>query len=111
MKTITLGRTGLKVSRNAFGALPIQRVSFDEAARLLRRAYDAGVNYFDTANAYTDSEEKIGYALADVRDKIKVEVKSTAYLQSWAQNKKSTLVALPVLECVDPGLEPSGVDQ
>ena len=65
------------VTKTSFGALPIQRVSFDEAARLLRRAYDAGVNYFDTANAYTDSEEKIGYALADVRDKIIISTKTS----------------------------------
>lgn len=76
MRKVRLGRTELEVSKTSFGALPIQRVSFDEAARLLRRAYDAGVNFFDTANAYTDSEEKIGYALSDVRDKIIIATKS-----------------------------------
>ena len=76
MRKVRLGRTELMVSKTSFGALPIQRVSFDEAARLLRRAYDAGVNFFDTANAYTDSEEKIGYALSDVRDKIIIATKT-----------------------------------
>ena len=76
MKKVRLGRTGLMVTKTSFGALPIQRVSFDEAARLLRTAYEAGVNFFDTANSYTDSEEKIGYALSDVREKIIIATKS-----------------------------------
>ena len=67
MANITLGRTGIITDKNGFGALPIQRVSFDEAAALLRRAYEVGITFFDTAHAYSDSEEKIGYALADVR--------------------------------------------
>ena len=60
METIRLGRTDLMVSKTAFGALPIQRISKEDAVKLVRRAYDAGINYFDTANAYTDSEEKLG---------------------------------------------------
>lgn len=78
MKKIRLGKTGLMVSASSFGALPIQRVSFDEARLLLRKAYDNGINYFDTANGYTDSEEKIGYALADVRKNIIISTKSMA---------------------------------
>jgi aryl-alcohol dehydrogenase-like predicted oxidoreductase len=74
-KTI-LGRTGLEVTRVGFGALPIQRVAMAEAVRILRRAYDAGVDFFDTARGYSDSEEKIGRALADVRDKIVIATKS-----------------------------------
>ena len=76
MDKIRLGKTGLEVSACAFGALPIQRVSFKDAAYLLRKAYDNGVTYFDTANAYSDSEEKIGAALSDVRDKIIISTKS-----------------------------------
>ena len=66
MRYIRLGRTELMVSAASFGALPIQRVSFGEAAALVRRALAGGVNYFDTANAYTDSEEKLGAALEGV---------------------------------------------
>ena len=76
MEKIRLGRTGLLVSRTSFGALPIQRISRTEAAALVRRAFDAGVNYFDTANAYTDSEEKLGEALHDVRDQVVISTKS-----------------------------------
>ena len=76
MRYISLGNTGLKVSRTSFGALPIQRCSNEESTRILRRAYDAGINFYDTAKAYTDSEYKIGEALSDVRDKIIIATKS-----------------------------------
>jgi len=66
------------VSRVGFGALPIQRISLEEAAYLLRKAYDNGINFFDTARGYTDSEEKIGYALSDVRSNIIIATKSHA---------------------------------
>ncbi|MDO4384261.1 MAG: aldo/keto reductase [Eubacteriales bacterium] len=62
MKTVTLGMTGITVPQNAFGALPIQRVSEEEAVHLLRKAYEGGMKFFDTARAYSDSEEKIGAA-------------------------------------------------
>ena len=78
MKTVTLGSTGIVSPKNAFGALPIQRVSEDYAGRLLRRAYEAGFTFFDTANMYTDSEKKIGLALHDVRDKIHIATKTGA---------------------------------
>ena len=70
MTQVTLGRTGLTVNKNGFGALPIQRGSRDEAACLLQKALDHGIDFFDTARAYTDSEEKIGAALSDVRKNI-----------------------------------------
>ena len=76
MSTVTLGRTGIVSNKNAFGALPIQRVSPDYAGKLLRKAYDAGITFFDTARSYSDSEEKMGLALADVRDKIVIATKT-----------------------------------
>ena len=76
MDKIKLGKTGLYVTRTSFGALPIQRLSENEAVSILRRAYDEGINYFDTANAYTDSEKKIGLALSDVRENIIISTKS-----------------------------------
>lgn len=78
MKKIRLGKTGLMVTTTAMGCLPVQRCDEDYAVKLLRAAYDGGINYFDTANAYTDSEKKIGLALSDVRDKIIISTKSTA---------------------------------
>ena len=64
---VRLGRTELYVTKTSFGALPVQRIGHEAARKLLRRAYESGINYFDTANMYTDSEEKIGEALHDVR--------------------------------------------
>ena len=78
MDMVTLGRTGITVNKNGFGALPIQRVSREEAARLLRMALDAGITFFDTARFYTDSEEKIGYALSDRRDAFYLSTKTAA---------------------------------
>ena len=78
MEMIRLGRTELVVTKNGFGALPVQRVDMEEAARILRRAFEGGINYFDTARFYTDSEEKIGRALGDVRDRIIISTKTMA---------------------------------
>ena len=76
MTKVTLGKTGIIVNKNGFGALPIQRISKEDAKILLMKAYDSGINFFDTARFYTDSEEKIGYALSDVRDKIYIASKT-----------------------------------
>ena len=76
MTQVVLGRTGLVVNKNGFGCLPIQRISREEAAGLLRCAYENGINFFDTARSYTDSEEKVGYALHDVRDNIVLATKT-----------------------------------
>lgn len=78
MSDITLGRTGITVDRNAFGALPIQRIPMEDAVKLLKRAYDGGITFFDTARAYTDSEEKLGRALGDIRSHIYLATKTAA---------------------------------
>ena len=78
MKEITVGKTGITVVQNAFGALPVQRVSMEEAVKLLRRAYDGGMRYFDTARAYSDSEEKLGAAFDGMRDKVFIATKTAA---------------------------------
>lgn len=64
MKTITLGKTGMTTIQNAFGALPIQRVSVDEGISIIQKAYLGGMRFFDTARAYSDSELKLGLALS-----------------------------------------------
>lgn len=78
MNKVKLGRTGLVVAKNGFGALPIQRIGAAEAGRLLRKALDNGFDYVDTARFYTDSEEKIGLALADRRDRFTLATKTGA---------------------------------
>ena len=78
MSQVTLGTTNITVNKNGFGALPVQRVSVEDAGRLLKKAFDNGITFFDTARAYTDSEEKIGRALNSVRDQIYIATKTAA---------------------------------
>ena len=78
MRNITLGSTGITVPQNAFGALPIQRISAEDAAGLLKKAYEGGMRFFDTARAYSDSEEKMGLGLSDVRENIYIASKTAA---------------------------------
>ena len=78
MQTVKLGRTGLRVSKNGFGALPIQRVEKKDAVCLLQKAFYNGINYFDSARSYSDSEEKLGAAFSYTRDKIIISTKTGA---------------------------------
>ncbi len=78
MKNITLGRTGIVVPQNGFGALPVQRDDMKTSITILRRAYEGGMRFFDTARAYSDSEEKLGNAFEGIRDKIYIATKTMA---------------------------------
>jgi len=74
----TLGKTGITTDKVAFGALPIQRIGLDEAVKLLHKALDGGITFFDTARAYSNSEEKLGAAFRGVRDRIYIATKTAA---------------------------------
>ena len=76
MKTVRLGKTNLKVSRIGMGGIPIQRLTENEAVKVIRRALDLGVNWIDTAAGYTTSEERIGKALVGRRDQVIIATKS-----------------------------------
>ena len=78
MVTVTLGKTNITVNKNGFGALPIQRISKEAAICLIKKAYQNGINFFDTARFYTDSEEKLGEALKGIRDKVYIATKTAA---------------------------------
>lgn len=78
MDYVTLGKTGLKISRMGFGGIPIQRIDAQGTKELIHKMADAGVNYIDTARGYTVSEEYLGYALEGVRDKFVLATKSMA---------------------------------
>lgn len=78
MNEVVLGRTNIKVNKNGFGALPIQRINKQEASKILVKAYENGIDFFDTARFYSDSEEKIGYSLSDVRRNIIIATKTGA---------------------------------
>lgn len=78
MRSVTLGKTNLVVGKNGFGALPIQRISKKEAVYLLQKAFYHGINYFDTARAYSDSEEKLGEAFSCIRERLIISTKTAA---------------------------------
>ena len=78
MDTVRLGKIEIVVNKNGFGALPIQRISDEEAVKIVRTAYDRGVTFFDTARFYTDSEHKLGLALSDVRSHVYISSKTAA---------------------------------
>ena len=78
MVNVTLGSTGITVNKNGFGALPIQRISEEDAVRLARKAYEAGITFFDTARYYSDSEVKLGAAFDGMRDKVIIATKTGA---------------------------------
>ena len=95
MRKIVLGKTNLEVTKTAFGALPIQRLSTDDAVSLLRMAKDNGINFFDTARAYTDSEEKLGIAFKDCREDVIIATKTHAKdLKTMTEHIKTSLKML-----------------
>ena len=116
MDKIILGKTNLMVTRSGFGALPVQRVSFEEAKNILRKAYANGINFYDTARAYSDSEEKIGYSLSDVRNEIIIATKSHAedrktlleHLNISLKNLKTDYI--DILQLHNPGILPDPDD-
>ena len=75
---VRLGSTEIIVNKNGFGALPIQRISDDDAVYLLKKAYQGGIRFFDTARGYSDSEHKLGLAFEKIRDSLYIATKSAA---------------------------------
>lgn len=102
MRSIKLGKTGIVTPQNGFGALPVQRCDDETAVKILRKAYEGGMTFFDTARAYTDSEKKIGMALSDVRKNIFIATKTGAkdteemkrHLETSLNNMKTDYVDL-----------------
>lgn len=95
MTQVTLGSTGITVNKNGFGALPIQRISKEAATALVRRAYQGGMNFFDTARFYTDSEEKLGEAFEGMRDEIYLATKTMALkVEEFWEHLEASLKAL-----------------
>lgn len=114
MKHITLGSTGITTPQNAFGALPVQRVPMGEAVRILRRAHEGGMTFFDTARAYSDSEEKLGAAFGGMRGKIFIASKTMAKTpeQFWQQlttslhNLRTDYIDIYQFHCADQCFAP-----
>jgi len=100
-KLVRLGSTGIVTPQNGFGALPIQRDDVDTAVSILRRAYEGGMTFFDTARAYSDSEEKVGIALSDVRDKIYIATKTMAKNTEEMKEQLDTSLRLLKTDYID----------
>jgi predicted aldo/keto reductase-like oxidoreductase len=117
-----LGKTDMKVSIIGFGGIPIQGCSSEEADRVLKKALDKGIDFFDTARAYTDSEEKMGRTLSPVRDRIYLSTKALSRtadklaveIETSLQNLRTDMIDLYQLHSVgsfaelDTALSPKG---
>lgn len=114
MKQITLGSTGITVPQNAFGALPVQRVSTEMAVKLLRRAYEGGMRFFDTARAYSDSEVKVGEAFDGMREKVFIATKTgaktpeevRAQVETSLKNLRTDYIDIYQFHCADQCYRP-----
>ncbi|MBN1670014.1 MAG: aldo/keto reductase [Kiritimatiellae bacterium] len=105
MQHATLGATGLRVSRLGFGAMRLpmdgDRVDRELAIPMIHRAFEAGVNYIDTAVGYCnqDSQRAVGEALQGWREKVIVSTKNPYYgdeEKEWWQNLENSLERLRV---------------
>lgn len=89
MTQVRLGKTEIITNKNGFGALPIQRISYEEADALIMKAYEAGITFFDTARFYTDSESKLGKSLSErgLREKVFIASKTmcSSTEEFWSQ--------------------------
>ena len=106
MDMVTLGRTGITVNKNGFGALPIQRISQEDAVFLARKAYKAGIRFFDTARAYTDSEVKLGEAFDGIRSEVYIATMTAAQnAEEFWKDLHASLNNLQIIHC-----NPNGYD-
>ena len=102
MEYVNLGRTGLKVSRICLGMMSYgtdewREYTFneDESRPFIQYAVEQGVNFFDTADVYSNgvSEEVTGRALRDMCDRDEIVVATKAYFRS--ARKSTTVTASP----------------
>jgi uncharacterized protein len=87
MKTIDLGKSGLKVTELGCGGIPIMRVPMEEAVMILRRCFELGIRFFDTAHVYSDSEQKMGAALEPFRSRVVLATKVWARTAGGAEKE------------------------
>jgi aryl-alcohol dehydrogenase-like predicted oxidoreductase len=98
---VRFGRSGPYVTKLGFGGIPIQQLPEGLAVRLVRAAYDAGMRFFDTAHGYTNSEERIGKALAGVTDQVFLVTKSPARDAATLEEHFTTSLKRMQVERVD----------
>jgi len=76
MEVVRLGKTNIFVKKLGWGGIPIQRASEEEAIKVIKEVVEMGVDFLDTARAYTNSEERIGRALQEVKKTVVLSSKS-----------------------------------
>ena len=121
MEYVTLGKTGLEISRLGFGGIPIQRVDAAATRKLIVAMAEKGINYIDTARGYTVSESFLGEALEGYRDKFVLATKSMARdkagmaadIETSLNNLRTDYIDIyqihnPNLEQLEQVLAPSG---
>ena len=96
-----LGKTGLKISRLGFGGIPIQKIDAEGTKNLIGELISSGVNFIDTARAYTVSEEFLGFALSGVRDKFVLATKSMARTREAMASDINTSLAKLKTDYID----------
>jgi len=101
MEKRRLGRTGMEVTCIGFGALPMQRCTMAEAGEVLHAALDQGINFVDTARAYTDSEEKIGRHISSRRSEYYLASKSLKRTKEGMAQDIDTSLKLMKTEYID----------
>jgi len=101
MRYRMLGNTGLQISEIGFGCIPIIRLATDEAVRVLQHAYGQGITFYDTANAYRDSEAKIGKAFHGIRDKVVLATKTMKRDAAGAQEHLETSLRMLQTDYID----------
>jgi len=77
MKSVQLGATALEVSEIGFGGIPIIPLVKEEAVAVIKHCLNRGITFFDTANMYPSSEEKLGSALKSARSKVVIATKTS----------------------------------
>lgn len=101
MTEVNLGKTGITVNKNGFGALPIQRITQEEAVKLVRMAFARGVKFFDTARSYTDSEAKLGVALQGIREQVFIATKTPSVTVAGFWDDLETSLSLLQTDYID----------
>lgn len=92
-----LGKTGMEVSVVGFGGIPIQRLSQEEATNVIQECKNKGINFIDTARAYTISEEYIGKALKEVgRENFYIATKAMGF--TYDDMKEAIALSLKTLD-------------
>jgi aryl-alcohol dehydrogenase (NADP+) len=119
MDYVNLGRSGLQVSRICLGCMSYGTPEWrdwvlpeEESRPFIRRALEAGINFFDTADMYSNgvSEQVVGRALADFARRDEVVIATKVYFPTAKHPNARGLSKKHVLEAIDASLERLGTD-